>query len=194
MPPGLVFAEADLPAPETVFAVWEGKDWTCSAEWLILWKSQPVKEATWEFATNICAEFPSFSLEGKANSVGQGSDRNHSSMWNKPVQLYSRRPKHKKQDWLLVVFLFRGIFFKSLVSKWGVFGGWLILWEGSGLVIFSLCKNFGIILGSVSGYLEQRDSSLAWGRALLLETYLLVPQFCYFYSLTAGTSDRHHAP
>jgi len=61
-------------------------------------KSQPVKEASWEFATNIRAKFPGFILEGNANSVWQGIDRNHSSGWNKPVEVYSCRPKHKKQD------------------------------------------------------------------------------------------------
>lgn len=97
MAPGLISAEEDFPTPETVLAVREGKDSSCSAEWIILWKSQPVEEATWESAAEIRAKFPDFNLEDKANFVGHGIDRNHSSKWSKPIQVYSRRPKNKTQ-------------------------------------------------------------------------------------------------
>ncbi|XP_020231808.1 uncharacterized protein LOC109812288 [Cajanus cajan] len=73
MPSGLISAEEDFPAPETVLAVREGKDSSCSAEWLVLWKSQPVEEATWESAADIRAKFLDFSLEDKASFVGHGS-------------------------------------------------------------------------------------------------------------------------
>ncbi|KAL9324981.1 hypothetical protein ACSQ67_005626 [Phaseolus vulgaris] len=52
----------------------------------------------------------------------------------------------------------------SSVSRGGVFGGMVDSVTGRmGLIILSLCENVEIILGGpVSGYLEQRDSSLAW--------------------------------
>lgn len=53
-------------------------DGSCE-EWLVLWKSQPVEETTWESATSIHTRFPTFSLEDKANLIGGGIVRNHDS-------------------------------------------------------------------------------------------------------------------
>ena len=71
-------------------------------EWLIRWKERPVEDASWERAINIQNQFPTFCLEDKAASVGEGIDRNISSVQNqaeltqpkpKILKVYSRRPK-----------------------------------------------------------------------------------------------------
>nr|KYP66246.1 hypothetical protein KK1_012533 [Cajanus cajan] len=46
MPPGLISADEDFLALKTVLAIREGKNSSDFAEWLILWKSQPVEKAT----------------------------------------------------------------------------------------------------------------------------------------------------
>lgn len=96
LPPGLTMEESDSPFPEAVLAMHEGKmDGSC-AEWLILWKSQPVEEATWESETSIHTRFPSFSLEDKANLIEGDIVRNHVSGWDKPFKVYHCRPKTNK--------------------------------------------------------------------------------------------------
>lgn len=59
--------ESDSPFPKSVLATHEGKSDGSCTEWLILWKSQLVEEATWESESSTWTRFPSFSLEDKAN-------------------------------------------------------------------------------------------------------------------------------
>ena len=65
-------------APLTLEAILDTRDNHCNGalfpEWLILWKSQPVEEATWESATAIQTKYPSFYLKDKANFREGGND------------------------------------------------------------------------------------------------------------------------
>lgn len=92
LPPGLEVADVYPLEPEAILASREGK--SKALEWLILWKSRPVEDASWESAPSIRARFPSFGLEDKANFPGSGIDRN----LVKPFRLYySRRPKRPNE-------------------------------------------------------------------------------------------------
>ena len=74
-----------------------------STEWLIHWQGQPIEEATWEKASNIQNQFPSFCLEDKADLADRGIDRDKN--WThgtqealaqtrpKILKVYSRRPR-----------------------------------------------------------------------------------------------------
>ncbi|CAJ2641615.1 unnamed protein product [Trifolium pratense] len=65
---------------------------------LIHWKNKPIEEATWEDKDFIIGQFPSFSLEDKAVSLGGGNDSAQTKEKGKPViwRVYQRRNKKLK--------------------------------------------------------------------------------------------------
>jgi len=65
---------------------------------VIHWKNKPIEEATWEDQDFISAQFPSFSLEDKAVSLGGGNDSAQTKEKGKPViwRVYQRRNKKNK--------------------------------------------------------------------------------------------------
>jgi len=94
LPLGLEMTDSDFPVPEAVLATRENKrQGVPILEWLILWKSQPLEEATWESAVSIQEKFPSFCLEDKAASNKGGIDGK--TKWDKPYKVYYGRPKTK---------------------------------------------------------------------------------------------------
>lgn len=97
LPPRLAVDNPKTPRPEDILAIGEGKHLRNSVEeWLILWKSQPVVEATWENTAPIKDRFPNFCLEDKAVVLEGGIDRKLASKWDRLFKVYSRRPKHSK--------------------------------------------------------------------------------------------------
>lgn len=105
LPPKMQVDEHDPVLPEAVLATREGRrNGKSVLEWLILWKAQPVEEATWEVAEKIKERFPSLCLEDKAEIKEGGIDRNPFPIVpgqprptiEKPLKVYSRRPKCQK--------------------------------------------------------------------------------------------------
>jgi len=72
LPPGMEVEDPEIPQPEAVIAT----QLSSTLEWSILWKLQPVEEATWETAASIKDKFPSFWLEDKADFVADDIDEN----------------------------------------------------------------------------------------------------------------------
>lgn len=68
---------------------------TSISQVLIHWKNKPIEEATWEDRDYITVQFPSFSLEDKAVSLGGDNDSIHVREKGKPViwRVYQRRKK-----------------------------------------------------------------------------------------------------
>lgn len=63
---------------------------------LIHWKNKPIEEATWEDQDFISAQFPSFSLEDKAVSLGGGNDSAQTKEKGKPVILEKFNPNSRR--------------------------------------------------------------------------------------------------
>jgi len=74
-----IIDEVDNPTPKAILATREvQQQGSLIMKWLILWKSQPMEEASWELAASIQSKFPNFFLEVKANFRDDGIDRNQS--------------------------------------------------------------------------------------------------------------------